>query len=51
MALLNICEGWIYLVSMYYKRYELQRRINVIFCGAVLAGAVSGVSNFSSHAR
>jgi uncharacterized membrane protein len=28
---------------MYYKRYELQWRLNLFFCGAILAGAFSGL--------
>jgi len=46
----EIVLGWPYLISMYYKRYELQRRFNIIFCGAVLAGAFSGVCE-SPHFR
>lgn len=30
-----------YLISMYYKRYELQRRFNFFFTGSILAGAFS----------
>ena len=30
-----------YLISMYYKRYELQRRFNIFFTGSILAGAFS----------
>jgi MFS family permease len=35
--------GSVYLISMYYKRYELQWRLNLFFCGAILAGAFSGL--------
>lgn len=28
---------------MYYKRYELQWRLNVFFSASIMAGAVSGV--------
>ncbi|ETN40994.1 uncharacterized protein HMPREF1541_02926 [Cyphellophora europaea CBS 101466] len=35
--------GAIYLISMYYKRYELQLRINVFFSSSVFAGAFSGL--------
>ncbi len=28
---------------MYYRRYELQKRFNIFFCSAILAGAFSGV--------
>ncbi|KAF2424809.1 putative MFS transporter [Tothia fuscella] len=36
-------SGFLYFMSMYYKRYELQRRFNIVFCGAILAGAISGL--------
>jgi hypothetical protein len=29
---------------MYYKRHELQLRVNIFFSASILAGAVSGVS-------
>ncbi|GAM43198.1 hypothetical protein TCE0_047r17809 [Talaromyces pinophilus] len=35
--------GCIYLISMYYKRHELQWRINLFFCASIIAGAVSGL--------
>ncbi|KAL6242109.1 hypothetical protein RBB50_011021 [Rhinocladiella similis] len=35
--------GCAYLISMYYKRLELQLRINVFFCASILAGAFSGL--------
>lgn len=35
--------GAIYLISMYYKRHELQVRVNVFFSASILAGAFSGV--------
>lgn len=35
--------GCIYLIAMYYKRYELQWRLNVFFSASIMAGAVSGV--------
>lgn len=35
--------GCIYIIAMYYKRYELQWRLNVFFSASILAGAVSGV--------
>lgn len=35
--------GCIYLIAMYYKRYELQWRLNVFFSASILAGAFSGV--------
>ncbi|KAK2735623.1 hypothetical protein FQN57_001169 [Myotisia sp. PD_48] len=34
--------GCIYLISMYYKRHELQKRINFFFSASIVAGAVSG---------
>ena len=35
--------GCIYLISMYYKRYEVQWRFNLFFTGSILAGAFSGL--------
>lgn len=36
--------GGIYLISMYYKRYELQWRLTLFFSASILAGAFGGVS-------
>ncbi|KAL4874927.1 major facilitator superfamily domain-containing protein [Aspergillus karnatakaensis] len=35
--------GCVYLISMYYKRYELQWRLTLFFTSSILAGAVSGL--------
>ncbi|MCJ1475634.1 hypothetical protein MMC13_004297 [Lambiella insularis] len=35
--------GCIYLISMYYKRYELQWRVNLFFCASILSGAFGGL--------
>ncbi|KAM3075811.1 hypothetical protein ACMFMG_007938 [Clarireedia jacksonii] len=35
--------GAVYLISMYYKRYELQWRLSVFFCASILAGAFGGL--------
>ncbi|KAF7193225.1 putative transporter [Pseudocercospora fuligena] len=35
--------GCVYLISMYYKRYELQWRLSIFFTGSILAGAFSGL--------
>lgn len=35
--------GCLYLMSMYYRRYELQKRFTFFFCSAILSGAFSGV--------
>jgi MFS family permease len=35
--------GCIYLISMYYKRYELQLRVNLFFSASIIAGAFSGL--------
>ncbi|KAI9840137.1 MAG: hypothetical protein M1837_001898 [Sclerophora amabilis] len=35
--------GCVYLISMYYKRYELQWRLNVFFSASILAGAFGGL--------
>ncbi|CAD6566176.1 MAG: hypothetical protein ASARMPRED_008572 [Alectoria sarmentosa] len=46
--LLGLCEagffpGCMYLISMYYRRYELQWRFNLFFSAVILAGAWSGL--------
>lgn len=35
--------GCVYLISMYYKRHELQWRINLFYTASILAGAFSGL--------
>jgi hypothetical protein len=35
--------GCIYLISMYYKRYELQWRFTLFFTASIIAGAFGGV--------
>ena len=35
--------GCIYLISMFYKRHELQWRINLFFSASIVAGAFSGL--------
>lgn len=39
--------GCIYLISMYYKRYEVQWRMSLFFCGSITAGAFSGLLAFA----
>lgn len=34
-----------YLISMYYKRYELQWRFSLFFSASIIAGAFGGVSS------
>ncbi|KAL4742864.1 major facilitator superfamily domain-containing protein [Aspergillus similis] len=34
--------GSVYLINMYYRRHELQRRLNFFFSASIFAGAVSG---------
>lgn len=41
--------GCVYLIAMYYKRHELQWRVNVFFSASILAGAVSGVGQIESN--
>lgn len=42
-------SGCIYLISMYYQRYELQWRLSLFFSASILAGGFGGVSfDFSS---
>ncbi|KAK9326093.1 major facilitator superfamily domain-containing protein [Lipomyces orientalis] len=36
-------QGCIYVISTYYKRYELQTRMTVFFCASVIAGAFGGL--------
>lgn len=36
--------GCVYLISMYYKRYELQWRLTLFFTASIIAGAFGGVS-------
>lgn len=40
-----INEGCVYLISMYYKRYELQWRLTLFFCASIIAGGFGGVGN------
>ncbi|KAA8571571.1 hypothetical protein EYC84_001569 [Monilinia fructicola] len=35
--------GAVYLISMYYKRYELQWRLSIFFCASILSGAFGGL--------
>lgn len=42
-SVLTLDVGCLYLMSMYYRRYELQKRFTFFFCSAVLTGAFSGV--------
>ncbi|KAF2096543.1 MFS general substrate transporter [Rhizodiscina lignyota] len=35
--------GCVYLISMYYKRYELQWRLSLFFSASILAGAFGGL--------
>lgn len=35
--------GMVYLVSMYYKRNELQWRLNILWSAAIISGAFSGL--------
>ncbi|KAJ5793781.1 hypothetical protein N7457_000380 [Penicillium paradoxum] len=39
----GLMPGCIYLIAMYYKRYELQWRFNLFFSASIVAGAVSGL--------
>ncbi|KXJ93612.1 major facilitator superfamily domain-containing protein [Microdochium bolleyi] len=43
----GIVPGCIYLISMYYKRYEVQWRMSLFFTSAILAGAFSGLLAFA----
>jgi len=39
----GLFPGCLYLISMYYKRHELQRHFALFFCWSIMAGAVSGL--------
>jgi MFS family permease len=43
----GIVPGCIYLISMYYRRYEVQWRMSLFFSAAILAGAFSGLLAFA----
>ncbi|KAK6070074.1 transporter C11D3.18C 6 [Seiridium cupressi] len=43
----GLFPGCVYLISMYYKRYELQWRMSLFFCASILAGAFSGLLAFA----
>jgi hypothetical protein len=43
----DISLGCVYLISMYYKRYELQWRMSLFFSASILAGAFSGLLAFA----
>lgn len=40
----GLFPGCVYLISMYYKRYELQWRLTLFFTASIIAGAFGGVS-------
>lgn len=44
---IDASQGCVYLISMYYKRYELQWRMSLFFCASILAGAFSGLLAFA----
>lgn len=35
--------GCIYVISMYYRRHQMQFRVNIFFSASILAGAFSGL--------
>lgn len=39
--------GCLYLMSMYYRRHELQSRFNIFYCTAILSGSFSGLFAFA----
>ncbi|KAJ6088537.1 hypothetical protein N7486_009798 [Penicillium sp. IBT 16267x] len=39
----GLFPGCVYLISMYYKRHELQWRMNLFFSASILAGAFGGL--------
>jgi MFS family permease len=40
-------KGCVYLIGMYYTRYELQWRMSLFFSASILAGAFSGLLAFA----
>ncbi len=38
----GLFPGCIYLISMYYERYELQWRLSLFFSASIIAGAFGG---------
>lgn len=42
-----IVKGAAYLIGMYYKRFELQKRLVLFFSSSMLAGAVGGLLAFA----
>lgn len=43
LTLILIQKGCIYLISMYYERYELQWRLSLFFSASIIAGAFGGL--------
>lgn len=43
----GLLPGCVYLILMYYRRYELQRRVSVFYASGVLAGAFGGLFVFA----
>ncbi|KAK5148153.1 hypothetical protein LTR04_000703, partial [Oleoguttula sp. CCFEE 6159] len=39
----GLFPGCVYIISMYYQRMELQRRLSLFFCASILAGAFGGL--------
>jgi MFS family permease len=43
----GLFPGCVYLISMYYKRYELQWRLTLFFAASILAGGFGGLLAFA----
>ncbi|PGH15409.1 hypothetical protein AJ79_02385 [Helicocarpus griseus UAMH5409] len=43
----GLFPGFVYLMSMYYKRHEFQKRLATLFVSGMLAGAFGGVLTFA----
>lgn len=39
----GLVPGAVYIISMYYKRFELQWRLSVFLCSSIVAGSFSGL--------
>ena len=46
-VLIVVGIGCVYLISMYYRRYEVQWRVSLFFSASILAGAFSGLLAFA----
>lgn len=43
----GLVPGVVYVTSMYYRRFEYQKRLSLMFVATSVGGAVGGVSFFA----